>query len=249
MSSIKDRAKMFSNNPGKEKGLKKDLIPKKENKEEEVNEEIISLAKPSWSKKKIFIVVGIATFIIVAIVITIIIIVVSSKSSSSSSPSEQNNPNDPSKQKQDWDSKDKEDSKETEIDSFIKPDCTGVCSKPYDILVYSDNKLKAKLKECGYTEGSQLFTYALSAIKRHNILRACHNANPLMFNCEIMKISQDYSQYLAKEVGSLIHSNTKSHAEWMGENLAYIGGTHLNPTGETPTNYSNEYTKNVQNLQ
>jgi len=248
MSSIKDRAKMFSNNPGKEKDLKKDLIPKKENKEEEVNEEIISLAKPSWSKKKIFIVVGIATFIIVAIAITIIIIVVSSKSSSSSTPSEQNNPNDPSKQKQDSDSdskdkdKDKEDSEETEIDSFIKPDCTGVCSKPYDILVYSDNKLKAKLKECGYTEGSQLFTYALSAIKRHNILRVCHNANPLMFNCEIMKISQDYSQYLATEVGSLIHSNTEFHGEWMGENLAYIGGSYLNPTGETPTNmWYNEY--------
>jgi uncharacterized protein YkwD len=103
-------------------------------------------------------------------------------------------------------------------------------------LVYKDDVLKAKLKECGYTEGSQLFNYALSAIKRHNVVRACHNANPLMFNCEIMKISQDYSQYLATQVGGLQHSGTKFHGEWMGENLAYMGGSNLNINGETPTN-------------
>ena len=39
MSTIKERAKMFSNNPGKEKDLKKALIQKEEKKEkkEEVN--------------------------------------------------------------------------------------------------------------------------------------------------------------------------------------------------------------------
>ena len=239
---------MFYNNPGKEKDLKKALIQKEEKnekiekkeKKEEVNDEIGLLAKPSWSKKKIFIVVGIVSFIIIAIAITIIIIVITNKSSSpssSSNPSDQNNPNDPSKQDdQKSDSKDKQDSKETETDSYIKPDCTGVCSKPYDILVYNDNVLKAKLKECGYTEGSQLFNYALSAIKRHNVVRACHNANPLMFNCEIMKIAQDYSQYLATQVGTLQHSGTEFHGEWMGENLAYVGGSNINISGERPTN-------------
>jgi uncharacterized protein YkwD len=246
MSSIKDRAKMFSNNPGKSKDLKKDLIPKeekKEKKEEVVNDEIGLLAKLNWSKKKIFIIAGIALFIIVVIVI-IIIVSASKSSDSSSSPSDQNNPNDPSKQKQDQDSKDKQDSEETKIDSYIKPDCSGVCSKPYNILVYNDNVLKAKLKECGYTEGSQLFNFALSAIKRHNVVRACHNANPLMFNCEILKIAQDYSQYLATQVGNLQHSGTEFHGEWMGENLAYVGGYGINPTGETPTDmWYNEISK------
>ena len=103
-------------------------------------------------------------------------------------------------------------------------------------MVYSDSALKAKLKECGYKEGDNLFSYALSAIKRHNILRACHNAQPLMFNCEIMEISQKYSEYLAKEVGTLVRSNTRFHGRWMGENLAYIGGSYnINPSGEYPT--------------
>ena len=241
MSTIKDRAKMFSKDPSNHKDLKKDLIPKeekkenkekyekkekkeknekkenkekyekKQNKEEEVNDEIGLLTKFSWSnfnwsKKKILIVAGIALSIIV--VITIIIIIASSSKSSSSNPSDQ----------------------------YIKPDCTGVCSKPYNILVYNDNVLKAKLKECGYAEGSQLFNYALSAIKRHNVVRACHNANPLMFNCEIMKIAQDYSQYLATQVGTLQHSGTEFHGEWMGENLAYVGGSNINISGERPTN-------------
>ena len=254
MSTIKDRAKMFSKDPSNHKDLKKDLIPKeekkenkekyekKEKKEEEVNDEIGLLAKFSWSnfnwsKKKILIVAGIALSIIVVITIIIIIASSSKSSSSSSNPSDQNNPNDPSKQDdQKSDSKDKQDSKEIDIDSYIKPDCTGVCSKPYDILVYNDNVLKAKLKECGYTEGSQLFNYALSAIKRHNVVRACHNANPLMFNCEIMKIAQDYSQYLATQVGTLQHSGTEFHGEWMGENLAYVGGSNINISGERPTN-------------
>ena len=99
------------------------------------------------------------------------------------------------------------------------------------------DRLKAKLKDCGYKENSELFTYALSAIKRHNVLRACHNAEPLMFNCEIMKISQDYSEHLAKDVGSLVHSQTKFHGNYMGENLAYVGGSYKQiPSGEVPTN-------------
>ena len=46
-----------------------------------------------------------------------------------------------------------------------KPDCTGVCSKPYDIQVYTEGILKAKLKDCGYKEDTDLFKFALSAIK------------------------------------------------------------------------------------
>ena len=118
---------------------------------------------------------------------------------------------------------------------FENPDCTGVCSKPYDIQVYTEGILKAKLKDCGYKEDTDLFKFALSAIKRHNILRACHNAQPLMFNCEIMKISQDYSEYLAKNVGSLVHSKTRFHGEWMGENLSLVSGSAI-PKGGTPTN-------------
>ena len=118
-----------------------------------------------------------------------------------------------------------------------KPDCSGVCERPYDIKVYTDGILRHKLKECGYKEGDNLFSYALSAIKRHNVLRACHNAQPLMFNCEIMEIAQKYSEYLAKEVGTLVHSNTRFHDKWMGENLAYVGGSYnINPSGEYPTN-------------
>ena len=220
MSSIQERAKMFSKNPDKD--LKKDLIPKKEEKDERVDNEIASLENNIWSTKKIYIVVGIVSFIIIAIVIGIIIyFVVSSKSPSS--PGEPS-PSDPSKEKQDSDSKNKE-------SDYIKPDCAGICKKPYDILVYNDNALKAKLKECGYTEGSELFTFALSAIKRQNVIRACHNANPLMFNCEIMKISQDYSEHLLS-IGNLEHSQATFHGQWMGENLAYTGGS--KPTGETP---------------
>jgi uncharacterized protein YkwD len=72
----------------------------------------------------------------------------------------------------------------------------------------------------------------MSAIKRHNLYRACHNAQPLMFNCEILKISQDYSQYLLDN-NKFEHSGNTYHGAWMGENLAYTGGYSI--TGETPT--------------
>ena len=154
-----------------------------------------------------------------------------SKQNNPDNPSKQNNPDDPSEQNKETDSKDKEDSKDADNDLYIKPNCAGVCSKPYDILVYNDNVLKAKLKECGYNEGSELFTFALKAIKRNNVIRACHNANPLMFNCEILKQSQDYSQYLS-QIGALIHSDLDFHGEWLGENLSY--SSEYNLTGETP---------------
>jgi hypothetical protein len=67
-------------------------------------------------------------------------------------------------------------------------------------LVYSDEALKSKLKECGYEELSISFKFCFSAIKRHNILRACHNAPPLMFNCKILKISQDYAKFYLKMI-------------------------------------------------
>ena len=46
------------------------------------------------------------------------------------------------------------------------------------------------VKECGLDKDSELLKFYLSSIKSHNIFRACHNAPPLIFNCEIMKISQ-----------------------------------------------------------
>ena len=58
-----------------------------------------------------------------------------------------------------------------------------------------------------------------------------------MFNCEIMKISQDYSEHLAKNVGNLVHSHTQFHGKYMGENLAYVGGSFQKiPSGDVPTN-------------
>ena len=62
MSSIKERAKMFSNNPGKEKDLQKGLLSKQEEKVENEKAEELP-ASSGWSKKKIFIVVGRNCFI------------------------------------------------------------------------------------------------------------------------------------------------------------------------------------------
>ena len=226
MSNKKDTEKMFSDG----------IVPKKD--------EVDFMPKVRWSKKKIFIIVGIISIIIVIIIIIIVAAFSFSSTPSSPeeySPSDQNKTNDPPKQTQESDSKDKEDSKETDNDSFIKQDCTGVCSKPYDILVYNDNTLKAKLKECGYDEGSKLFTFALSAIKRNNIVRACHNAKPLMFNCEILKKSQDYSKYLS-QIGVLMHSDSDFRGESLGENLSYLVEDNL--TGETPINMCYEEISN-----
>lgn len=131
----------------------------KERKKENYLMMILHHQQSPFGIKKIFIIVGIISFIIIAIAITIM---VSKFSSSSSSSSEQNNQNNSNKQKQDSDSKDKEDSQKTEIDSCInllffennnekykrvKQDCIGVCSKPFNNLVYNDKVLKDKLKE------------------------------------------------------------------------------------------------------
>jgi len=130
------------------------------------------------------------------------------------------------------------------IDSeFIKPDCSEVCDNPYDILVYSDEALKSKLKECGLDEVSTGFKFSFSAIKRHNILRACHNAPPLMFNCKIMKISQDYAKYLSDN-DKFENSKNKYNGEKLGENLGKYGGDHSGISqGELPTNmwYSDKF--------
>ena len=80
--------------------------------------------------------------------------------------------------------------------NLIRPDYTDICSRPYDIKVYTDDALKTKLKECGYDVDTEEFEFAFIAIKMHNIYRACHNAPPLMFNCKLMEMAQNFSQYL-----------------------------------------------------
>ena len=125
------------------------------------------------------------------------------------------------------------DSTDTE---FIKPDCSDACENPYDILVYSDEALKSKLKECGLDKDSELLKFYLSSIKSHNIFRACHNAPPLIFNCEIMKISQNYAKYLSDN-DLFINSKNKYYGEKLGENLAKYGGVHSGMyQGESYTN-------------
>ena len=208
--SVQDRAKMFSSNSS-DKGLQDDLVKNKRSSSStpwcyEFWDETKKFFQNIWDdKKKRYIFIGIVSFIIILI---LIIIIASSSSSDKLEP--------------------------YKGPEFETPNCNGVCSKPYDIQVYTEGILRHKLLECGYKEDSQLFSFALSAIRRHNVLRACHNAQPLMFNCEIMKIAQDYSEYLANEVKGLKHSENRFHGEWMGENLAYNGASTV--SGETPTN-------------
>ena len=135
---------------------------------------------------------------------------------------------------------DKTESDQKESDStdteFIKPDCSDACENPYDILVYSDEALKSKLKECGLDKDSELLKFYLSSIKSHNIFRACHNAPPLMFNCEIIEISQNYAKYLSDN-DLFVNSKNKYYGEKLGENLAKYGGVHSGMyQGETYTN-------------
>ena len=221
--SVKDRAKMFSSN-STNKGLQEDLLKNKKTKKYSSSLTSSSISSSCskcgsycsdlWIKtKKFFEDIWadkkkryILIGILSFILLLILIIIISSSLSSSTYTGKK----------------------------YENPNCNGVCSKPYDIKVYTEGILKHKLLECGYKEGSQLFNYALSAIRRHNVVRACHNAQPLMFNCEIMKIAQDYSEHLAKDVQDLVHSKTKFHGEWMGENLAYTSGMTI--SGETPTN-------------
>ena len=213
---VKDRAQMFSSS-NSDKDLQQNLVTSNNSKKCNVCSSISNFFseikngfQTIWSdKKQRLILIGVFTSIIIIIFILIIVSSISSSNNYETYSGEK----------------------------YEKPDCTDVCSKPYDIQVYTDGILKAKLKDCGYKENSELFTYALSAIKRHNVVRACHNAEPLMFNCEIMKISQDYSEHLAKNVGNLVHSHTQFHGKYMGENLAYVGGSFQKiPSGDVPTN-------------
>ena len=101
------------------------------------------------------------------------------------------------------------------------------CKKPYDVEQYSDKKIKKAIKKCGYKEDSDLFTFIFNATTRHNDYRACHNAGPLLPNCELMEISQSYAEKMPSD-----HSHATFHGEWMGENLYWIWNG--KPTGFDP---------------
>ena len=168
--------------------------------------------KNFWSNKlKRYIAIGVISTVILAVVIIAVVVSVTKKSDSNKDKDKGNN-----NEFEEGKDKDNNESSEPEL---INPDCAGVCDKPYDIKVYSDSKLKSKLKECNYQENTELFNFVLEAIKRHNILRACHNAQPLMFNCEILKISQDYA-----ETQPSGHAGTRFNGQWMGENLFWSWG-------------------------
>ena len=102
-----------------------------------------------------------------------------------------------------------------------------MCEKPYDVEEYSDKKIKNAIEECGIKKDSDLFTFIFNATKRHNDYRACHNAGPLLPNCEIMEISQSYAEKMPSG-----HSGTEFHGKWMGENLYWIWNGY--PTGYDP---------------
>ena len=132
---------------------------------------------------------------------------------------------------------------------FVIPNCSKVCKKPFKIKVYSDQALESQLKKCGYKKGTYEYNYALSAIKLHNIERACHNAQPLKFNCQMMEIAQNYSEYLANVIHDLQHSSNRYlNGTYYGENLAYTSWTPKD--GETPTDmwYSEIKTYNFSRL-
>ena len=217
--SVKDRAKMFSNS-NSDQDLKKGLISQDNNKSSSpsIFTKISSSFSNCFSSIKTAITglcgdkksryIIIGVFAFVFLLIIIIIIV--SLATKNGKPSNE----------------------------FEKVKSNEYCANPYDIEVYTEDLLKWNLTNCGYKEGTLLFNFSLSAIRLHNLYRACHNATPLYFNCEIMKIAQNYSEYLANDVGSLVHSKTRFHGEWMGENLAGFMGTN----GETPTKmWYNEY--------
>ena len=102
-----------------------------------------------------------------------------------------------------------------------------VCKKPYKIKLYSEKEIKSKLKECGYKQDTELFNFLLGSIKRHNLYRQCHNAQPLMPNCEIMEISQGYAETMPSG-----HSGYDFKGNYLGENLYWI--TNGYPTAEDP---------------
>ena len=106
---------------------------------------------------------------------------------------------------------------------YVRATYNPYCSKPYNIKIYSNKTISSKLEECGYKKNTDFFNFLLEAVNTHNLLRACHNAQPLMPNCEIMKISQDYAETMPSG-----HSSTTYHGKWMGENLFWSWGMKLN---------------------
>ena len=125
--------------------------------------------------------------------------------------------------------------------NFIRPNCTNICQKPYDIKVYTDNSLKAKLNECGYTEGSKLFDFALSAIKKQNLYRACHNASPINFSCKMLEKAQNYSQYCSDN--NLIETSPYEYnGQFISEVVVKLYGETIN--GEVPIDYFYKQKKN-----
>ena len=165
--------------------------------------------KEIWANKfKRYIAIGIvSTVVVVIIVVSVAVSLSKSDSDSDSEPFIYYECSDP---------------------EYETPDCSGACSNPYNIEVYTECALRKKLiNECKYKNGSALADFVIEAIKRHNVLRACHNAEPLMFNCEILKISQDYANKIPSG-----HSQTTFHGNWMGENLYWSWGKTL--TGNNP---------------
>ena len=114
---------------------------------------------------------------------------------------------------------------------YVRPLYNPYCTKPYKLKIYSNDEISSKLEECGYKKNSELFNFVLEAVNTHNLLRACHNAQPLLPNCEIMKISQDYAETMPSG-----HSEPKYHGDWMGENL-FWGWGYENLNGAYPVNH------------
>ena len=247
MSRVKYTEKMFSDG-GEE--IEKDLMLKASNNQNSDPFKKKGIFGEIWSnQKKRYIAFSITSAFVLTLFIVIIAFAVSkdskkkiifpnndsnSKNNSDKAESDSTESDKIESDKIESDSIDSTESDKTESDKiesdqieseFIKPDCSEVCDNPYEILVYSDEALKSKLKECGYDEVSTSFKFCFSAIKRHNILRACHNAPPLMFNCKILKISEDYAKYLS-ENDIFQHSKNKYNGEKLGENLAKYGGDH-----------------------
>ena len=261
MSQVKDNENMFS--VGNE-GIEKDLIQKSSNNQYLDPFKKKGIFGEIWSNKtKRYIAITITSIFVITIIIVIIAVAASNDSKTDIFPNNDSNNTDKtdsdktdsdktesdqtesdkteSDQKEsDQTESDKTESDQKESDStdteFIKPDCSDACENPYDILVYSDEALKSKLKECGLDKNSELLKFYLSSIKSHNIFRACHNAPPLIFNCEIMKISQNYAKYLSDN-DLFINSKNKYYGEKLGENLAKYGGVHSGMyQGESYTN-------------
>ena len=218
---LKDKKenKINSKKPENKSEIKKDANNNQSSEKSNFWDKTKNFFKDIWADKlKRYITIGIVSALLITVIVVPIAVTATKKDSDSDSDS---------KNDSETESEPKYECSEPD---YITPDCTGVCPNPYDIQVYSDCILKKKLiNECKYKEGAELTNFVLEAIKRHNILRACHNAQPMMFNCEILKISQDYAEKMPSG-----HSGTTFHDKWMGENLFWSTGMSL--TGDYPVN-------------